>query len=82
MIRIRLQVGRVGPQGIFGPGDEIDVPEAEALALINTQQAERADTATAPESATISPAEAAIRRPRGRPRKARKNGPPTQNSPD
>ena len=53
-MKIRLQTGRVGPDGIFGNGDVIDVTEAEATRMIERGYAVAFDPTPA-EAMTASP---------------------------
>lgn len=69
---ICLQTGRVGPDGIFGKGDVIDVPEAEATRMIQRGYAVAFDPSPA-EAMTAEPIrETATLKPR-KSRKTRKN---------
>jgi hypothetical protein len=60
-MRIRLTSDRATTLGVWRDGDEIDVPEAEARALIRSGQAIAIESGTPPlESMTVAPAENAM----------------------
>jgi hypothetical protein len=51
-MKIKLLTSRSGSDGAFGVGDVIDVPQAEAIRMIEKGQAEPLREAKAPEKAT------------------------------
>lgn len=55
-MKIRLLVSRAGPAGVENRGDEIEVADAEAIRMIEADQAEPLRDA---------PVERAVKRPRG-----------------
>lgn len=59
-MRVRLLVSMAGPGGAWSPGDEAELPDAEALRLIAAGYAEAA--AGAPEQAVRQPARTAVSR--------------------
>jgi hypothetical protein len=60
-MRIVLTCGRVGPRGTQRAGDVIDLPSAEAQALLDARQAE--PYKEFPEAMTVAPPENAMHPP-------------------
>jgi hypothetical protein len=72
-MKIRLKVLIAGPRGVFSPGAVVDLPDAEAVALVDAGVAERVDApppkAADLETAAVEPDSEQAVMPRARPRK-------------
>lgn len=69
MMRVRLTVSRASEYGAWRPGQVIEVPESEALALERSAQAIILSDDPLEATADICVEETVVKRRRGRPRK-------------